>query len=183
MKQVIKEDIDNIKDLIGRIDAAFTSDGDKSSSRGSWDAVLVGGLDYRKGDYPIDEQVRILQKGYGTSKRVKGFRYNTSTTEIINFLRKNPNIDVFLFSAGCDKADALAQSGVVDLNKMYIIEPYAASSGTKGRVRSAVSQGVPQSNVYVGSSSGRGKGVVSGASSSGSSSHWGALTSVGSMNV
>lgn len=183
MKVRIKEDLDNIKDLIGRIDASFPSSSKETTSSGSWDAVLVGGLDYRKGDYPIDEQVRILQKGYGTSKRVKGFRYNTSTSEIINFLRKNPNIDVFLFSAGCDKADSLASSGVVNLDKMYIIEPYAASSGTKSRVQSAVGQGVPQSNVYVGSSSGRGKGVVSGASSSGSSSHWGSLTSVGSMQV
>ena len=52
---------------------------------------------------------------------------------------------------------------------------------TKNNVRAAVSSGVPSSNVYVGKSGGRGAGVVSGASSSNSSSHWGALKQVGLM--
>ena len=145
------------------------------------DAVLVGGLDYRSGDYPISQQVEILKKGFGGNKKVKGFRYNTSTSTILDFLSKNPKVPVFLFSAGCTKASELSKSNFVDKSKIYIIEPFAASSKTKQIVQSAVSNGVPANNVFVGGSTGRGKGVVNGSSDSQSSSHWGALTKVGSM--
>jgi hypothetical protein len=93
----------------------------------------------------------------------------------------NPGIPVFLFSAGCTKAYDLSKSPNVDKDKLYIIEPYAVSETTKSIVRSAVSNGVPASNVFVGGSQGRGKGIVDGASDSNSSSHFGALTTVGSM--
>jgi len=145
------------------------------------DAILVGGLDYRSSDYPISQQVEILKKGFGSDKKIKGFRYNTSTSTILDFLNKNPMVPIFLFSAGCTKALELSNSNNVDKSKLYIIEPFAASSKTKQIVQSAVSNGVPSSNVFVGGSSGRGKGVVSGASNSQSDSHWGALTKVGSI--
>ena len=145
------------------------------------DAILVGGLDYRSSDYPISQQVEILKKGFGGNKNVKGFRYNTSTSEILNFLNKNPKVPIFLFSAGCTKAKELSNSSNVDKSKLFIIEPFASSEKTKSIVQSAVNNGVPSSNVYVGGSSGRGSGVVDGTSSSNSSSHWGALTKVGSM--
>ena len=45
----------------------------KTQSTGSYDAILVGGLDYRSGDYLIDQQVKKLKKNY--SGNVKGFRY------------------------------------------------------------------------------------------------------------
>jgi hypothetical protein len=143
-----------------------------------YDAVLVGGLDYRSGDYDINQQVNLLKKGLGTGKKVKGFRYNTSVNTILSFLKEYPKIPVFLFSAGCTRAYSLSQSNDVDVNKLYIIEPYAVSSRTTKIVKDAVSNGVPATNVFVGSSSGRGKGIVSGASSSESSSHWGALSTV-----
>ena len=153
----------------------------RESINDSVDAVLVGGLDYRPSDYPISQQVEILKRGLGSNKNVKGFRYNTSTSEILNFLSQNPKVPIFLFSAGARKAEELSNSNYVDLNKLFIIEPFAASSGTKSIVRAAVSNGVPASNVFVGGSSGRGQGVVDGASSSQSDSHWGALTNVGKM--
>lgn len=145
------------------------------------DAVLVGGLDYRSSDYPISQQVELLKKGFGTNKNVKGFRYNTPTSEILNFLNKNPKVPVFLFSAGCTKAKELSNSSNVDKDKLFIIEPFASSQKTKNIVQSAVNNGVPSKNVFVGGSSGRGSGVVSGSSSSNSSSHWGSLSKVGSM--
>ncbi len=152
-----------------------------TESEGSYDAVLVGGLDYRSSDQPIDQQVDLVKKGLGGDKRVKGFRYNTSTSEVLNFMGGNPGIPVFLFSAGCTKAYDLSKSPNVDKDKLYIIEPYAVSETTKSIVRNAVSNGVPETNVFVGSSQGRGKGIVDGASDSKSSSHFGALTTVGSM--
>ena len=150
-------------------------------SSGSFDAVLVGGLDYRDGDLDIDSQVKLLNSGLGSDKRIKGFRYSTSTRDIEDFLEKNPKIPVYLFSAGCKKANELAVSPYVNKNKLFIIEPYALGPVTKNNVRAAVSSGVPSSNVFVGKSGGRGAGVVSGASSSNSSSHWGALKQVGLM--
>jgi hypothetical protein len=167
----LQENISRIKQVMGLI----------TESEDSYDAVLVGGLDYRSSDQPIDQQVELVKKGLGGDKRVKGFRYNASTSEVLNFMGGNPGIPVFLFSAGCTKAYDLSKSPNVDKDKLYIIEPYAVSETTKSIVRSAVSNGVPASNVFVGGSQGRGKGIVDGASDSNSSSHFGALTTVGSM--
>ena len=149
----------------------------KQQSTGSYGAILVGGLDYRQGDYPIDKQVEKLKKNY--SGNVKGFRYNTETSTILNFLKSNTNVSVFLFSAGCNKAKDIAKSGYVDLNKIYIIEPYAVNGNSS--VSGAVNNGVPAKHVFVGDSKARGKGVVSGAVSSQSSSHWGALEGIGKL--
>jgi hypothetical protein len=167
----LQENILRIKQVMGLI----------IESEGSYDAVLVGGLDYRSSDQPIDQQVELVKKGLGGDKRVKGFRYNASTSEVLNFMGGNPGIPVFLFSAGCTKAYDLSKSPNVDKDKLYIIEPYAVSETTKSIVNSAVSNGVPASNVFVGGSQGRGKGIVDGASDSKSSSHFGALTTVGSI--
>ena len=167
----LQENISRIKQVMGLI----------TESEDSYDAVLVGGLDYRSSDQPIDQQVELVKKGLGGDKRVKGFRYNASTSEVLNFMGGNPGIPVFLFSAGCTKAYDLSKSPNVDKDKLYIIEPYAVSETTKSIVRSAVSNGVPASNVFVGGSQGRGQGIVDGVSDSKSSSHFGALTTVGSM--
>ena len=150
-------------------------------SQNSFDAVLVGGLDYRPSDYQISKQVELLKNGLGANKNVKGFRYNDSTSDILNFLEQNLGIMIFLFSKGCDKAYDISKNNSVDKNKLFIIEPFAASQNTKEIVQRAVSNGVPASNVFVGDSSGRGQGVVNGESSSQSNSHWGALTNVGRM--
>jgi hypothetical protein len=96
---------------------------DKSSVKptGSFDAVLVGGLDYRDGDLDIDSQVKLLNSGLGNDKKIKGFRYSTSTRDIEDFLEKNPKIPVYLFSAGCKKANELAVSPYVNKNKLFIL--------------------------------------------------------------
>lgn len=151
------------------------------NSLSDYGAVLVGGLDYRNGDLDIDSQVRLLKKGLGSDKKVKGFRYSTPTSSILSFMENNPNIPVYLFSAGCKKSEELAKDNNVNKNELYIIEPYAAGKITKYKVREAVNLGVPASNVFVGDSVGRGKGIVNGASSSMASSHWNALTTVGQM--
>lgn len=80
-----------------------------------------------------------------------------------------------MFSAGCAKAEEIAKSPHVNLKRVFIIEPYALSANTKRIVAAAVNKGVPANNVYVGPIAARGKGIVSGESSSNSSDHWGAL--------
>ena len=140
-----------------------------------YDAILIGGLDYRAGDYKIDKQVELLKKTYGSTKNVKGFRYNTDISTILDFLSKNPKIDVYMFSAGCAKAEAISKSKHVNPARVFIIEPYSISARTKAIVASAVNNGVPAQNVYVGPNAARGKGTVTGESSSNSADHWGAL--------
>ena len=154
---------------------------DSKEPSSEYGAILVGGLDNRTGDLNIDSQVSLLKQGLGTNKNVKGFRYNTPTSTIINFINQNPGIPIYLFSAGCRKANEISNVLGKNKNLLYIIEPYAAGSETKRNVRSAVNNGVPASNVFVGKSVGRGQGIVSGASSSQSNSHWNALKTVGSM--
>ena len=149
----------------------------KPQSTGSYGVILVGGLDNRKGDYSLEEQVNLFKKNY--SGNVKGFRYNTETSTILNFLKSNTNVSVVLFSAGCNKAKEIAKSGYVDLNKIYIVEPYAVNGNSY--VSGAVSIGVPAKHVFVGDSKARGKGVVPGAVSSQASSHWGALEGIGKL--
>ena len=97
----------------------------------------------------------------------------------MNFLKSNTNVSVFLFSAGCNKAKEIAKSGYVDLNKIYIIEPYAVNGNSS--VSGAVNIGVPAKHVFVGDPKARGKGVVPGAVSSQASSHWGALEGIGKL--
>jgi peptidoglycan hydrolase-like protein with peptidoglycan-binding domain len=148
---------------------------------GEYDAILVGGLDNRSGDLNIDSQVSLLKQGIGTEKNVKGFRFNTPSSTIIDFINKNPGIPIYLFSAGCRKSNEISNVLGQNKNNLFIIEPYAAGSETKNNVRNAVNNGVPASNVFVGNSVGRGQGIVIGASSSKSDSHWNALKTVGSM--
>ena len=86
-----------------------------------------------------------------------------------------------MFSAGCTKSNDISKSPNVDKNKVFIIEPFASSPTTKQIVQSAVSNGIPASNVFVGPNSSRGANVVNGASSSKAKTHWDALKQVASL--
>lgn len=152
-----------------------------SEKMGEYDAILVGGLDNRPGDLDINSQVSLLKQGLGSDKNVKGFRYSTPTSTIIETIKSNVGVPVYLFSAGCRKANEIANAMGEYKDRLFIIEPYAAGTETKYNVRNAVNSGVPATNVFVGGSVGRGQGIVSGASSSKSSSHWNALKTVASM--
>lgn len=167
----LDENIIRIKEIIGLV----------TEQNFKIDAILVGGLDNRKGDKNINEQVNLLKNGFGNNKNIIGVRFNTPTSTILNFLKKYPKTPVFLFSAGCAKAGEISNSKDVDLSKIYIIEPFAKSVKTKNSVNDAVSRGVPSKNVFVGGNPSRGMGIVNGTSSSNSNSHWGALSSVGKI--
>jgi len=150
----------------------------KNRPTGFFDAVLIGGLDYRNGDLSIDQQVQKLSTSLGM-QNVKGFRYNAQTSDILSFLKDNPNIPVYMFSAGCVKAKDISSSQYVNKSKIYIVEPYAKSERTKQIVQSAVSNGVPSKNVFAGPNKSRGDDVVNGASFSNARTHWDALGRVG----
>jgi hypothetical protein len=151
------------------------------NTAGGFAAILVGGLNYREGDKSTSTQESILKNAIGGMK-VKSFDWNASTESILSFLSANPKIPVFLFSAGCKKAGALSESNNVDVNKIYIIEPFYEAGGETARsVQKAVSNGVPSKNVFVGPGASRGNGIVSGSASSQAKGHWDALVSVGGM--
>jgi hypothetical protein len=156
-----------------------SSEDDGSSTNNEADVILMGGLDYRKGDKDINQQVNSLKTTVG-NKKIIGFRYN-DPSGVKNAIEKYPNAIVVLFSAGCQYSSKLA-SIVGDKNKLYIVEPYASSSGTKESVINAVSQGVPSENVVTGPSSSRGDGVVGGSTKTPNGvGHWGALEYVGNL--
>ncbi len=151
------------------------------NTAGGFAAILVGGLNYREGDKSTSTQESILKNAIG-GMNVKSFDWNASTESILSFLSANPKIPVFLFSAGCKKAGALSESNNVDVNKIYIIEPFYEAGGETARsVQKAVSNGVPSKNVFVGPGASRGNGIVSGSASSQAKDHWDALVSVGGM--
>jgi hypothetical protein len=141
--------------------------------------ILMGGLDYRKGDKSINQQVDVVKKSIGL-QNVIGHRY-MNLNDVLLSIKKNPNAYVILFSAGCRYSKQIADE-MSDKTKLFIVEPYAISSGTATSVSSAVGIGVPSKNVIVGPSKGRGSGVVNGATKTPSEiGHWGALEYVGSF--
>ena len=151
------------------------------TTAGGFAAILVGGLNYRSGDKSTSTQAQMLKSGLGVAN-VKSFDWDASTESILSFLSANPKTPVFLFSAGCKKAGPLSASDNVDINKLYIIEPFYEPGGeTAKSVKTAVNNGVPSKNVFVGKNASRGMGIVSGTSSSNGSDHWDALVTVGRM--
>jgi hypothetical protein len=143
-----------------------------------YDAILIGGLDNRAGDLNIDQQVGLLKQGLGQNMNVKGFRYNTSTSEINEFLKNNPKIPIYTFSAGAVKVSDLSLNPNVNIKKLFVIEPYGASQKTKEIVNSAISNGMPSNNVFVGDSIYTGLGISQNVQKSDSTSHWQSLTNV-----
>lgn len=158
------------------------SDDSKSKSTNSNSVILMGGLDYRAGDYKIDQQKSLLQ-GSLNGQDVIAHRY-TDISGVLQSIKDNPDSPVVLFSAGCSYASRIAKA-MKDTSKLYIVEPYAKSSNTVNSVQSAVNKGVPNSNVLTGDTIARGAGIVSGATKTpnvkggGMASHWNALKVVG----
>lgn len=138
------------------------------------DVIFVGGLEK---DMGLDGQTRLLQKGLGSNVKIKSFHYYDLDSKINDYIDKNPNIPVFLFSAGANKISTISDNSNVNMNKVYIIEPYSASQRVINRIESAVSKGLPRKNVFHGGSSGRGS-KIKGATSSNASGHFNALSTV-----
>ena len=156
-----------------------TTNPQTSGSTGSGDVILMGGLDYRKGDLSITQQVESL-KTTVAGKNVIGFRYN-ELNKVLNAIKENPNAYVVLFSAGCGYASTISKQ-MTDKTKLFIVEPYATSSNTAKSVQTAVANGTPSKNVIVGPNSNRGAGVVANATKTPSDSgHWTALKNVGNL--
>lgn len=169
---------DKNKDVLFKDLPEFTITATKPKN--NYDALLIGGLDIRRGDLSIEQQVNSLKTSFGQTKRIKGLRYNTNAAAVNKILNENPGIYVFMFSAGCTLALDVANNKNVNKNKVYIIEPYGLSKNTRNIVNAAVNRGVPKTNVFVGPDAGRGLGIVSGSSTTKKGlTHWQALSDIG----
>jgi hypothetical protein len=137
--------------------------------------IFSAGLDNRPGDKPLKQQIEMLQNSLG-NKNIQGFRYNDKSG-FINAIKANPSATVIMFSAGNQWANSAALASQ-NKSRIYMIEPYnsGSSGGTNKSVNSAVSQGVPSTNVMTGPTSGRGKNILKGTTNTPSGiSHWGSL--------
>jgi len=144
--------------------------------------ILLGGLDTRSGDKKIDEQIKLVKSGLSKPYTIEGYRYK-DVSSVLQALEKNPNSIVLCFSAGCLYSQKVAEKMAelkVNLNNLYIIEPYNAGGETTKSVKKAVQLGVPEKNVYVGTYKEAGLGIVANPTPTPSCSpkHWCALTQV-----
>lgn len=153
-----------------------------------FDAILIGGLDYRSSDLSIDRQEKLFKDGFGLTTNVKAFRYTVLIKTVKEFLVQNPKTPIFLFSAGCSKTLDLARDPNVDKKTLFVIEPFGVSANTKNLIEKAIAEGLPAENVYVGSYPGVGSTINGNTSKNPSSlskhplgSHWGSLEYVASL--
>lgn len=153
-----------------------------------FDAILIGGLDYRSGDLNIGRQEKLFKDGFGLTTSVKAFRYTALIKTVKEFLVQNPKTPIFLFSAGCSKTLDLARDPNVDKKTLFVIEPFATDVNTKNLIEKAIAEGLPAENVYVGSYPGVGSTIKGNTSKNPSSlskhplgSHWGSLEYVASL--
>jgi|TARA_R110000744_G_scaffold100429_1_gene193743 LAS superfamily LD-carboxypeptidase LdcB len=109
-------------------------------------------------------QLSEFRKGYkGT---VSQFDY-TERTRLSNAIKQNKTAKVVLYSAGAESAKAIAttmKDAGISRSNLYILEPYntlGPQSGTAVGVKDAVLKGTPTQNVVVGTTTGRGKNILS----------------------
>jgi methionine salvage enolase-phosphatase E1 len=154
-------------------------DSSKNSTEGKGvDAILVGGLDDENTGYiNLDKQISIFKQGF-SGGNVKAFGYRTSPDTVLTYLKLYPKIPIFLYSAGCNLADELITSKLVDKNKLYLIEPFNRKGKLNSSVSKAIDLGLNPKNIFVKKDNpGRGGGF-SGASDSGAKNHSEALRTV-----
>jgi len=150
----------------------------------SGNVILIGGLDDKPGYLSITQQVEKLKSGMTSGKTVTGFRYvNSELPNALDAISKNPDAYVVLFSAGCQHSVKVS-SAMKDKNKLFIVEGFVESNNVKTIIQTAVTNGVPPSNVIGGPTPGRGQGAVNGYTPTPPGiDHWGALKFIGSKLV
>ena len=109
-------------------------------------------------------QLSEFRKGYkGT---VSQFDY-TERTRLSNAIKQNKTAKVVLYSKGAESAKAIAttmKDAGISRSNLYILEPYntlGPQSGTAVGVKDAVLKGTPTQNVVVGTTTERGKNILS----------------------
>ena len=147
--------------------------------------IFMAGRDEPPTYKPFSDQIQILKSGL-SGKTLISYRY-TEITKVLKSIKQNPNATVILFSAGCSLSNLIAKS-MNNTTKLFIVEPYAIDAATVRSVRAAVDKyNVPRKNVCVGSTKGRGAGIIEGATEMPTlkggvmASHWNALKMIGKL--
>ena len=152
----------------------------KENTQRNFGAIFVGGRDEEDldlGYINLDKQLAIFKQGF-SGGNVKAFRWTISPKTVLTYLKLYPKIPIFLYSAGCNLADELIISDLVDKNKLYLIEPFNGKKGLNSSVSKAIELGLNPKNIFVKKDSpGRGGGF-SGASDSSAKNHSEALRTV-----
>lgn len=160
-----KSDKEILNETLNKINSQYTNNLKKEPEPPSV-TVFISGLDktYNSGYKSLDEQLLIFKYGYGEDKNVKLFRWSVTQNDseaniLFKFLEQNPNVPIFTFSKGCEIVGVLSSKSYVDVKKMYVIEPYGASDKTINKINTAIKNGMPENNIFYGSSKGTGKGI------------------------
>jgi hypothetical protein len=138
------------------------TDNEKDTESEKDKILFLGGLDDKKGYKVLSEQERLIKKGLNKNVDIDSYRY-TNPTGIINAIKKYPNSYIILFSAGAKHSSSIAEEILKnkgDLKKMFILEPYNDFKTTYNSVNKAIKLGVPQKNVWVGTTQGTGLGII-----------------------
>ena len=146
--------------------------------------IFVAGLDDRTGDLDLTQQTALISKGYGPGADIASFRYKAATGLVTKSITDNPGAVIILFSAGCAKSKAIAdhlKSINKPLNLLHINEPYTCSVNTANIVNSAITLGVPKTNVYSGGSDCTGNNISGHGKLVGRTSHFQSLTPLGKL--
>ena len=96
----------------------------------------------------------------------------------LEFLKNNPFLPIFLFSAGNKKAKALSDNENVNVKELFFIEFYGSDDNVKG-INYAIAKGALQNNIFTGGGPGTGKGIIKGSVDSKGIDHFDALRAVG----
>jgi len=157
----------------------FKKDSDMSTSQKG--IILLGGLDNRANDKSIEEQVNLVREG-SNYENILGFRYN-DLNGTIKAIEENPTYSVILFSAGCrysfDVAKKMKEFN--NIKNLYLAEPYGVSTTHTNNAKKSVDLGLPEQNIFVGSSKATGLDIVNNPTKTSNCTprHWCSLTDVG----
>ena len=169
---------------MGRIEGlkAFINPNPNPIHRTIWDAILVGGLTDTK---TLLQQVAIFKSGYGESKNVMAFDHGDGggvgrglSQPFLDFLKYNPQLPIFLFSAGNKKAAVLSDNENVNVKELFFIEFYGSPANING-INHAIAKGALRYNIFTGGGEGTGLGLIEGSVDSKGTDHFDALRAVG----
>jgi hypothetical protein len=132
------------------------SGGSEPESKTGIEVIFVAGL---TDGINFATQVNTFKSGYGTSVKVESFKWDTDPANINKVLASNPKIPIFLFSAGCTQVTRLLDNPNVDKTKIFLVEPYTVYTANRTRMESAIDNGIPSRNVFVGPVSARGSNI------------------------
>jgi hypothetical protein len=133
------------------------SGGSEPESDTNVDVIFVSGL---VSAISFNSQVNAFKNAYTPNAIIKSFTFETTNLPAIKqVLKLNPKIPIFLFSAGCQRITGLIDDPNLDKTKVFLVEPYTVDTVGRRNMESAIDNGVPSKNLYVGPDSTRGSNV------------------------